>query len=67
VSLGFSAITSADEVWLIVAGEGKAAAVARALGGADPVDVPSAGAHGTTSTRWMLDEAAAGQLPERRS
>ena len=67
VSLGFSAITSADEVWLIVAGEGKAAAVARALGGADPVDVPSAGAHGTTATRWLLDEAAAGQLPERLS
>jgi 6-phosphogluconolactonase len=66
VSLGFSAITSAEEVWLIVSGAGKASAVAAALGGADPVDVPSAGAHGRRATRWLLDEAAAGELPDHR-
>ncbi len=63
VSLGFSAIGSAEEVWLLVAGEGKAEAVARALGGADPVEVPAAGACGRRATRWLLDAAAASRLP----
>jgi 6-phosphogluconolactonase len=63
VSLGFSAITSAEEVWLLVSGAGKAEAVARALGGAQPVDVPAAGARGRRATRWLLDDAAASELP----
>jgi 6-phosphogluconolactonase len=63
VSLGFSAITAAEEVWLVVSGAGKAEAVARALGGADPVDLPAAGAHGRRATRWLLDADAAGKLP----
>ena len=36
ISLGFPAINAAEEVWLVVAGEGKAEAVARALAGAEP-------------------------------
>ncbi|NEM04805.1 6-phosphogluconolactonase [Geodermatophilus normandii] len=63
VSLGFSAITAAEEVWLLVSGEGKAEAVARALGGADRTDVPAAGARGRRATRWLLDAAAASRLP----
>jgi 6-phosphogluconolactonase len=63
ISLGFPAITSAEEVWLLVSGEGKAEAVARALGGAAPSDVPAAGARGRRATRWLLDEAAASGLP----
>jgi 6-phosphogluconolactonase len=62
VSLGFSAINTADEVWLVVAGEAKAPAVARALAGADPVELPAAGVHGTRATRWWLDRAAAAGL-----
>jgi 6-phosphogluconolactonase len=65
VSLGFSAINSAEEVWLIVAGEGKAEAVAAALTGTDPEQLPAAGVHGTRATRWLLDEAAASKLPGR--
>jgi 6-phosphogluconolactonase len=65
VSLGFSAINSADEVWLVVAGEDKAPAVAQALAGADPVELPAAGVRGTRATRWLLDRAAAGELPGR--
>lgn len=65
VSLGFSAINTAEEVWLLVAGEAKAEAVAAALSGASPVDVPAAGVHGTRATRWLLDEAAASKLPGR--
>jgi 6-phosphogluconolactonase len=63
VSLGFAAINAADEVWLLVSGSAKAAAVAAALSGADPVDLPAAGVHGTLATRWLLDEAAAADLP----
>jgi 6-phosphogluconolactonase len=64
ISLGFSAINSAEEVWLIVSGEGKAEAVARALAGAEPDELPAAGVHGTRATRWLLDAAAAAELPD---
>jgi 6-phosphogluconolactonase len=64
VSLGFSAINAAEEVWLLVSGEGKAPAVAAALGEeTDPVQLPAAGVHGVRATRWLLDRAAAGKLP----
>ncbi|GAA4330786.1 6-phosphogluconolactonase [Klenkia terrae] len=63
VSLGFATITAADEVWLLVSGEGKAEAVARALsGGETPASLPAAGAVGRRDTRWMLDQDAASQL-----
>jgi len=65
ISLGFSAINTAEEVWLIVAGEGKAPAVAKALAGAEPIELPAAGVHGRRATRWLLDAAAAGELPGR--
>src|SRR3954451_18511231 len=41
ISLGFPAITSAEEVCLRMSGEGKADAVAQARCGADPVDLPA--------------------------
>ena len=63
ISLGFTALTAAREVWLIVAGAEKAPMVALALSGAGRVQVPSAGAVGTRQTLWLLDEAAAGRLP----
>ncbi|MDK3256380.1 6-phosphogluconolactonase [Blastococcus capsensis] len=63
VSLGFSAINSAEEIWMVVTGGGKAPAVAAALSGAAPADVPAAGVHGRRATRWLLDAAAAAQLP----
>lgn len=63
ISLGFSAINTAEEVWLIAAGEGKAEVIAQALGGAEAVDVPAAGVRGRRATRWLLDAAAASRLP----
>jgi 6-phosphogluconolactonase len=63
VTLGFSAITSAEEVWLLVSGEAKADAVAQALAGAEPREIPAAGARGRRATRWLLDADAASQLP----
>ncbi|SFL07535.1 6-phosphogluconolactonase [Geodermatophilus ruber] len=64
ISLGFPAINSAEEVWLLAAGSEKAPAVAAALrGDVGPDQLPAAGVHGRRATRWLLDEAAAGQLP----
>jgi 6-phosphogluconolactonase len=64
VSLGFAALNAAEEVWLLVSGEAKAPAVAAALTeNTDPVHLPAAGVHGIRATRWLLDRAAAGELP----
>lgn len=63
VSLTLPAIRRADEVWVVTAGGSKAEAVALALGGADEVDIPVAGARGLRRTRWLLDRAAASALP----
>lgn len=63
ITLTLPAIRRAREVWLVVAGEAKAEAVAAAIGGADPVKVPAAGAIGREQTLWLLDEAAASLLP----
>ncbi|GAA2720995.1 MULTISPECIES: 6-phosphogluconolactonase [Streptomyces] len=63
VSLTLPAIRAAREVWLLAAGEDKATAVAMALSGAGEVQAPAAGARGTRRTLWLLDQAAAAQLP----
>jgi 6-phosphogluconolactonase len=63
ISLGFRAIQEAREVWVVAAGEEKAAAAAMALSGAGQVQVPAAGARGRSQTLWLLDEAAASLLP----
>lgn len=63
ITLTLPAIQRSREVWLVVAGESKAEAVASAVGGADPIAVPAAGATGREQTVWLLDEAAASQLP----
>lgn len=62
ISLTLPAIRNSREVWLVVSGAAKAEAVAAAVGGADPVDVPSAGAIGRERTVWLLDETAAAKL-----
>jgi 6-phosphogluconolactonase len=63
ITMGFSAINAAREVWMIVAGEDKAPAVAMALGGAGRVQLPAAGVAGHAQTLWLLDEPAASRLP----
>lgn len=64
LSLTFRAINAAREVWLVAAGAGKAEAVAAALSGADRTRIPAAGVRGRERTRWLLDRAAASQLPD---
>ncbi|MFI9718875.1 6-phosphogluconolactonase [Streptomyces sp. NPDC052396] len=63
VSLTLPAIQAAREVWLLAAGEDKAGAVALALSGAGEIQAPAAGAYGRSRTLWLLDRAAAAQLP----
>ncbi|MEU8899687.1 6-phosphogluconolactonase [Nocardia sp. NPDC048505] len=62
VTLTLPAVRRSRHVMLIVGGSAKAEAVAAAIGGAKPVDIPAAGAQGTESTLWLLDQEAAAQL-----
>jgi 6-phosphogluconolactonase len=63
ITLTLPAVRRSREVWPMVSGSGKADAVAAAVGGADPVSVPAAGAVGREKTVWLLDEEAAAKLP----
>jgi 6-phosphogluconolactonase len=62
ITLTLPAVQRSREVWLVVSGAAKADAVAAAIGGAKPVDVPAAGAVGREATVWLLDEDAAAKL-----
>lgn len=63
ITLTLPAVRRSREVWLVVSGDAKADAVAAAVEGVDPVEVPAAGAVGTERTLWLLDTAAARRLP----
>ncbi|MEV4908384.1 6-phosphogluconolactonase [Streptomyces albidoflavus] len=63
ITLTLPAIRAAREVWLLAAGEDKADAAAIALSGAGEIQAPAAGAYGWSRTLWLLDGAAASQLP----
>jgi 6-phosphogluconolactonase len=63
ITLTLPAIQRSREVWLMVSGAAKADAVAAAIGGAQPVSIPAAGAVGLETTLWLLDEEAASKLP----
>jgi 6-phosphogluconolactonase len=63
ISLTLPTINNALSVWLIVSGDGKAEAVARALGQGTLDDTPASGARGLDETVWLLDQAAASRLP----
>ncbi|GAA2516621.1 6-phosphogluconolactonase [Pilimelia columellifera] len=65
ITLTFPTINSAEEVWLVAAGAAKAAAARLALSGAGPVQVPAAGVRGVNRTLWLLDRAAAAEVPPR--
>ena len=56
------AVRSSRHVLVVAAGDGKAEAVAKGLGGADPAEWPVAGAMGTESTTYHLDGPAASML-----
>lgn len=58
VSLTFDAIDKAKAVWLVVAGEDKAEAVASAWSGAAREVTPAGSVSGTDETLWLVDVAA---------
>lgn len=63
LTLTLSTLARAREVWFVVAGKDKAAAVRMAMSGAGPIQVPAAGPRGLQRTRWLLDREAAAELP----
>lgn len=63
ISLGFSALNTAREIWLVAAGAEKAPVLTMALGGAGRVQLPIAGLQGRQQTVFLLDEGAASGLP----
>ncbi len=63
LTLTLPAIRCARDVWVLAAGPEKAGAVRLALSGSGPVQVPAAGARGRQRTLFLLDKAAASQLP----
>ncbi|MFE9749784.1 6-phosphogluconolactonase [Saccharothrix saharensis] len=63
VSLTLPAIRAAREVWLITTGAAKAAAVATGLTDENEVQLPAARARGLRRTLWLLDVAAAAEVP----
>ncbi|MDM4719864.1 6-phosphogluconolactonase [Micromonospora sp. WMMA1363] len=64
-TLTLPAINTAEEVWLVATGTGKARAVGMAFAGAGPVQLPAAGVQGTSRTLWLLDRGAAADVPAR--
>jgi 6-phosphogluconolactonase len=67
LSLTLPAIRAASEVWILATGAEKAGAVRMALSGAGPVQVPAAGARGVRQTLFLLDRAAAAEVPVQLS
>jgi 6-phosphogluconolactonase len=65
VTLTFPALARSEEVWFVVSGEDKAAAVGRALAATPPPvhEIPAAGVRGQVETIWFLDRDAASQVP----
>lgn len=62
ISMTFPTLNNGARVWFLVAGEGKAESVARALGNGTLDDTPATGAHGIDETLWLIDAAAASRL-----
>jgi len=63
LTLTLPAIRAASDVWILASGAEKAGAVRLALSGAGPVQVPAAGARGKQQTMFLLDRAAAAEVP----
>lgn len=64
LSLTLPVINSAELVWLCLSGADKASALGLALAGANVSDVPVAGAMGRRKTVFLVDRAAAAEVPE---
>jgi 6-phosphogluconolactonase len=63
ISLTLPALSRAHEVWFMVSGEDKAKAVRLALSGAGELQIPASAPKGLNRTLWLIDEAAALEIP----
>jgi 6-phosphogluconolactonase len=63
ISLTLPTINTAEEVWLMASGADKAKAAGMAWAGAGAVQLPAAGVRGVERTVWLLDRAAASEVP----
>lgn len=65
ISLTFDSLNRTDALWFLVSGADKAPAVARALASTGSIDqTPARGVTGIEETLWLLDAAAATELPK---
>ncbi|MDO7881959.1 6-phosphogluconolactonase [Salinibacterium soli] len=64
LSLTLPVINSSARIWLVVAGQDKAAALGLTLAGASINEVPAAGVEGRRRTLFFVDGEAAAEVPE---
>lgn len=64
ISLTMPVLSRTQEVWFVVSGADKAAAVRLALSGAGEMQIPAAGPKGRSRTLWLLDDASAAEIPK---
>jgi 6-phosphogluconolactonase len=64
LSLTLPVINSSQRIWLVLAGADKASALGLTLADASTFEVPAAGVHGKRSTKFLVDQDAAAEVPE---
>jgi 6-phosphogluconolactonase len=64
LSLTLPVINSSERIWLVLAGADKASALGLTLADASVFEVPAAGVHGRRSTKFLVDQEAAAEVPE---
>ena len=64
LSLTLPVINSSQRIWLVLAGADKASALGLTLADASVFEVPAAGVHGKRSTKFLVDQDAAAEVPE---
>lgn len=63
VSMTMPTLNRALDVWFVASGSEKSRAVRLGLGSAGVIQVPASGPKGIQNTTWLLDKAAAAELP----
>jgi 6-phosphogluconolactonase len=63
LSLTLPVINSSERIWLVLAGADKASALGLTLADASVFEVPAAGVHGRRSTKFLVDQDAAAEVP----
>ena len=64
LSLTLPVINSSERIWLVLAGADKASALGLTLADASVFEVPAAGVHGRRSTKFLVDQEAAAEVPD---